>query len=237
MAGLHAAPGDAAISLDAVLQEDLQAIEQMVDRFREGYDIVYGVRGERKSDSAFKRLTVLGFYRLMNALGARTVYNHADFRLMSSRAIEALRDYREINLFLRGIVPLTGFPTTTVVYNRGTRVAGETKYPLRKMLALSVSAVTSFSNAPLRLITLVAMFGMVVLIGISVWVAWVRLFTDRAVPGWTSILLPMLLIGSLNLLAIGIVGEHLARIFEEVKSRPRYLIADTRNLPAPGEAT
>ena len=231
LAGLQSAPGDAVISIDADLQDDLKAIGQMVDRFREGYDIVYGVRRERTVDSAFKRLTALGFYRLMGVLGARTIYNHADFRLMSRRAIDALRDYREVNLFLRGMVMLIGFPTTTVVYDRGKRLAGETKYPFRKMLALSVSAITSFSNTPLRLITMTALWGMVVLIGISAWVAWARLFTNRGVPGWASILLPMLLIGSLDLLAIGIVGEYLARIFEEVKARPRFLIAETRNLP------
>jgi glycosyltransferase involved in cell wall biosynthesis len=230
LAGLQSAPGDALISIDADLQDDLKALGQMVDRFLEGYDIVYGVRRERKVDSAFKRMTALGFYRVMGVMGARTVYNHADFRLMSRRAVEALRDFREVNLFLRGMVTLIGFPTTTVVYDRGLRFAGETKYPFRKMLALSVSAITSFSNVPLRLITMTALWGIVVLIGISVWVAWARLFTNRGAPGWASILLPMLLIGSLNLLAIGIVGEYLARIFDEVKARPRFLIAETRNL-------
>jgi glycosyltransferase involved in cell wall biosynthesis len=233
LAGLQSAPGDALISIDADLQDDLNAIGQMVDRFAEGYDIVYGVRRERKVDSAFKRLTALGFYRLMGALGARTVYNHADFRLMSRRAVEALRDFREVNLFLRGMVTLIGFPTTTVVYDRGKRFAGETKYPFRKMLALSLSAITSFSNVPLRLITMAALWGIVALIGILAWVIWVRLFTDRGTPGWASILLPMLFIGSLNLLAIGIVGEYMARIFEEVKARPRFLIAETRNLTNP----
>jgi len=231
LAGLHTAPGDAIISIDADLQDDLKAIEQMVDRFREGFDIVYGVRRERKLDNTFKRITALGFYRMMSMLGARTIYNHADFRLMSRRAIEALRDYREVNLFLRGIVTLIGFRTTTVTYDRGKRFAGETKYPLKKMLALSLSAVTSFSNVPLRLITMTALFGMVILGMTFSWVMWARLFTDRGVPGWASILLPMLFIGCLNMLAVGVVGEYLARIFEEVKFRPRYLIAATLNLP------
>lgn len=235
LAGLHTAPGDAAISIDADLQDDLKAIEQMVDRFREGFDIVYGVRRARNVDNAFKRLSALGFYRMMSILGARTVYNHADFRLMSRRALEALRDYREVNLFLRGIVTLIGFPTTTVTYDRGKRVAGETKYPLRKMLALTLWAVTSFSNVPLRLITMTALFGIVILGVTFAWVMWARVFTDRGAPGWASILLPMLFIGCLNLLAIGVVGEYMARIFDEVKFRPRYLIAATRNLPASGE--
>lgn len=230
LAGLQYCPGDALITIDADLQDDLNAIEQMVDRYREGYDIVYGVRDERTTDSVFKRLTALCFYRLMRVLGTRTLYNHADFRLMSRRAIEALREFREVNLFLRGVVTLVGFSTTTVVYNRSKRLAGETKYPFRKMLALSLSAITSFSSVPLRLITITASVGIAVLIGLSVWVLSMRLFTNRVVPGWTSILLPVLFIGCLDMLAIGIVGEYLARIFDEVKARPRFLVAATRNL-------
>jgi glycosyltransferase involved in cell wall biosynthesis len=232
LAGLQNAPGDAIISIDADLQDDIAVIETMVDRMLEGHDVVYGVRRERKVDSAFKRLTALGFYRLMNLLGTRTVYNHADFRLLSRRALEALSDYREVNLFLRGIVPLLGFPSAVVTYDRGNRLAGETKYPFRKMLALSLSAITAFSNTPLRLITLTALAGIGVIFLVSAWVIWIRLFTTRGVPGWTSILLPMLFIGLLNLLAIGVVGEYLARIFDEVKARPRYLVATTVNLSA-----
>jgi glycosyltransferase involved in cell wall biosynthesis len=232
LAGLFSAPGDALISIDADLQDDLAAIGQMVDRYIEGFEVVYGVRRERKLDSFFKRATALSFYRMMNMLGARTVYNHADFRLMSRRAVEALKEYREINLFLRGTIPLIGLPSSTVYYDRGKRMAGETKYPFRKMLALSISAVTSFSNVPLRMITVIALVGIVLLAGVAVWVVWARLFTDRAIPGWTSIALPMLLASCVNLLAIGVVGEYMARIFDEVKSRPRFLIAETRNLPA-----
>ena len=205
-------------------------LEEMVDRLAEGYDVVYGVRRERSVDNAFKRATASGFYRLMRLLGAATVQHHADFRLMSRRAVEVLRDYRETSLFLRGIVPLMGFPSTTVSYDRRQRFAGETKYPFHKMLALSLSAITSFSNVPLRLITLAALAGFLALMGVSAWVLWARFFTDRAIPGWTSILLPLLLIGCLNLLSLGVVGEYLARIFEEVKSRPRYVVAAVRNL-------
>ncbi len=230
LAGLHMAPGDAVVSIDADLQDDPDTIEQMVDRFREGYDVVYGVRRQRTADSAFKRITALGFYRLMNILGAPTIRNHADYRLMSRRAVEALRDYREVALFLRGIVTLIGFPRTTVTYDRHPRLAGETKYPLRKMLGLTFSAITSFSNVPLRLITLTALAGIVLLMMIALWVLWARIFTDWSIPGWASILLPILFIGCLNLLAIGIVGEYMARIFDEVKARPRYLIAARRNL-------
>ena len=230
LAGLHIAPGDAVVSIDADLQDDLEAIEQMIDGFLEGYDVIYGVRRERKTDSAFKRLTALGFYKLMGLLGTRTVYNHADYRLMSRRAVEALRDYREANLFLRGIVTLVGFRSTTVTYDRHKRLAGETKYPFRKMLALTLSAVTSFSNVPLRLISLIALLGILVLTAIAIWVLWARIVSHLGVPGWASVLLPVLFIGFLNLLAIGVLGEYMAHIFDEVKGRPRYIIADMKNL-------
>ncbi len=236
LAGLHTAPGDAVISIDADLQDEVSVMGTMLERFGEGFEVVYGVRRERKGDSAFKRWTALGFYRLMKLLGTRTVYNHADYRLLSRRAIETLRDYREVNLFLRGIVTLIGFRWASVEYDRGKRLAGESKYPLRKMLALSASAVTSFSNVPLRLITLVAWAGMCVLAGLGGWVLWVHMFTNEGVPGWASILLPVLLIGCLNLLAMGILGEYIARIFDEVKARPRYVIAEGRNLTAGAES-
>lgn len=232
LAGLHAAPGDAVITIDADLQDDPDAIEAMVDRFQDGYDLVFGVRRERKSDSGFKRLTASLFYRTLRFLGADTLSNHADFRLLSRRAIEALRDYREVNLFLRGVVTLIGFPWTTVTYCRTRRLAGKTKYSLRRMFALSLSAVTAFSNVPLRLITAVALLGIIALGAVALWVIGVRLFNDRSAPGWASTLLPILFIGCLNLLAIGIVGEYLARIFDEVKSRPRYIVAAARNLHA-----
>jgi len=230
LAGLHIAPGEAVISIDADLQDDLEAMEQMMDRFLEGYDVVYGVRRARNVDGLFKRVTALGFYRLMGLLGTRTVHNHADYRLMSRRAIEALRDYHEANLFLRGIVTLVGFRSTTVMYDRHKRLAGETKYPLRKMLALTLSAITSFSSVPLRLISLTAMLGILILVAVALWVIWARIFTNLGVPGWASILLPVLFIGFLNLLAIGVLGEYMAHIFDEVKARPRYIVADTKNL-------
>jgi glycosyltransferase involved in cell wall biosynthesis len=236
LAGLHTAPGDAVISIDADLQDDISVMGAMLERFGEGFEVVYGVRRERKSDSAFKRWTALGFYRLMKLLGTRTVYNHADYRLLSRRAIETLRDYREVNLFLRGIVTLMGFRWAVVEYDRGKRLAGESKYPLGKMVALSVSAVTSFSNVPLRLITLVAWAGMCVLAGLAGWVLWVRMFTTEGVPGWASVLLPVLFLGCLNLLAMGILGEYIARIFDEVKARPRYVIAEGRNLAVGAES-
>ena len=230
LAGLHHAPGDAVVSIDADLQDDVGAIGKMLDHYRAGFDVVYGVRRERKRDTAFKRFTALAFYRLMNLLGTRTIHNHADFRLMSRQALDALRDFRETNLFLRGIVPLIGFPTTQVFYDRADRIAGQTKYPFRKMFALSIAAITSFSTAPLRLITATALGGFLVLIGITVWALWIRLFTDKGLPGWASVILPLLFIGSLNMLALGVLGEYVARIFDEIKARPRYLVAETRNL-------
>jgi glycosyltransferase involved in cell wall biosynthesis len=230
LAGLQSAPGDAVVSIDADLQDDIGAIGKMVESLYQGYEVVYGVRRERTVDTAFKRLTALGFYRLMSVLGAKTVHNHADFRLLSRRALQALGAYREVNLYLRGIVPLIGFPSATVLYDRSARTAGETKYPLRKMLALSLSAITSFSNVPLRLITLVALISILLLLATSGWVIWAQLFTHRVVPGWTSILLPTLFIGSINLLAIGVLGEYMARIFEEVKARPRYIVSSAINL-------
>ena len=235
LAGLHTAPGDAAISIDADLQDEVSVMGTMLERFGEGFEVVYGVRRERKGDSAFKRWTAQGFYRLMKLLGTRTVYNHADYRLLSRRAIETLRDYREVNLFLRGIVTLIGFRSALVEYDRGQRLAGESKYPLRKMVALTVSAVTSFSNVPLRLISLVAWAGMCVLAGLGGWVLWIRMFTNEGVPGWASIMLPVLFIGCLNLLAMGILGEYIARIFDEVKARPRYIIAEGRNVAVGAE--
>jgi glycosyltransferase involved in cell wall biosynthesis len=237
LAGLHAAPGDALISIDADLQDDTRVIAKMVDCFHQGYDVVYGVRRERRKDTFFKRSTALAFYRLMNMLGTRSIYNHADFRLMSRRAIEALKEYGEGSLFLRGIVPLVGFPSTSVYFDRAERFAGETKYPLRKMIELSLSAITSFSSTPLRLITLVAAFGVFASFVISVWVVLTRIFLKATVPGWASIILPVLFIGSLNLLASGVIGEYLARVFDEVKARPRYLIASVVNLGGnPGAA-
>jgi glycosyltransferase involved in cell wall biosynthesis len=230
LAGLHAAPGGALISIDADLQDDIGVIAKMVDCFHQGFDVVYGVRRERKNDTFFKRTTALAFYRIMHMLGTRTIYNHADFRLMSRRAIEALKEYGEVSLFLRGIVPLVGFPSTSVYFDRAERFAGETKYPLRKMIELSLAAITSFSSTPLRLITLSAAFGVFSSFAIGVWVILTRIFFKTAIPGWTSILLPILFIGSLNLLASGVIGEYLARVFDEVKARPRYLIASIVNL-------
>ena len=234
LAGLFTAQGDAIISVDADLQDDIEAIREMVDRFRDGADIVYGVRRERAVDSTFKRMTAEFFYRLLGALGAESVYNHADYRLMSRRAIEALKQYREVNLYLRGIIPLLGFRSDIVYYDRGPRQAGESKYPLRKMIGLALNAITSFSIVPLRLVTLtgfVVFFGS---IAVSLWVLWSRLFGNDTIPGWASTVLPMYVIGGVQILCIGVLGEYLGKAYVELKARPRFFIEKlTRPLRSP----
>ena len=224
IAGLLAAEGDLVVSVDADLQDDVDVIIEMVRRHHEGSEIVYGVREDRTSDSFFKRFTAGLYYRLLRLMGVQVVFNHADFRLMSRRAVETLREYREVNLFLRGIVPMLGFATATVRYRRRPRLAGESKYPLRKMLALAVEGVTSFSATPLRLITAL---GFAVCLGsfaMVVWAIGLRLFTNEALPGWASTVIPIYFLGGVQLLCIGVIGEYLAKIYLEVKARPRFTI-------------
>jgi len=224
LAGLFCAAGDAVVSVDADLQDDLEAIEKMLDQLRDGCEIVYGVRKRRHTDSVFKRLTAESFYRLLAVLGAQTVFNHADYRLMSRRAVEALREFREVNLYLRGIVPLIGFRSAIVEYERSARYAGESKYPLKKMLALALDAVTSFSIVPLRLISLLGLLVFAGSMAVTIWALWVALFTDDAIPGWASVVLPMYFLGGVQLLALGVIGEYLGKLYVETKSRPRYFI-------------
>jgi hypothetical protein len=206
------------------LQDDLGAIEKMLDQLRDGCEIVYGVRKRRHTDSVFKRLSAESFYRLLAVLGAQTVFNHADYRLMSRRAVEALREFREVNLYLRGIVPLIGFRSAIVEYERSARYAGESKYPLKKMLALALDAVTSFSIVPLRLISLLGLLVFAGSMAVTIWALWVALFTDSAIPGWASVVLPMYFLGGVQLLALGVIGEYLGKLYVETKSRPRYFI-------------
>jgi len=224
LAGLFAARGDAVVSVDADLQDDIEAIETMVDRFHEGFEVIYGVRSSRQTDTAFKRLTARGFYLLMERLGAQTVREHADYRLMSRRAVEALREFGETNLYLRGIIPLLGFRSTKVEYARRARIAGESKYPLRRMLGLALNAVTSFSVVPLRLISLLGLLVFVASFGVLGWVLWVALFTTKAVPGWASITLPIYFLGGIQLLSLGVIGEYLGKLYVESKRRPRFFI-------------
>jgi glycosyltransferase involved in cell wall biosynthesis len=224
LAGLYSASGDAMISIDADLQDDLGAIERMVDRHLDGADVVYGVRSKREQDTWFKRVTAEAFYRTMGWLGAESVDNHADFRLLSRRALEALRRYDEVNLFLRGLVPLLGFRSEIVQYERRKRLAGISKYPLGAMIAFALEGVTSFSVFPLRMITFIGFAIFAATIILSAWVIWVRMFTDTAVPGWASTVLPLFFIGGVQILCLGVIGEYLGKTYQETKRRPRYII-------------
>jgi len=227
IAGLFTAEGDALVSIDADLQDDINAIEEMVEKYLAGAEIVYGVRRQRATDSAFKRLTAQTFYKLIAALGTESVYNHADYRLMSRRAVECLKQYAEVNLYLRGIVPLIGFRSEIVYYDRTNRYAGESKYPLNKMIALALDAITSFSVVPLRLITLA---GFMIFLGsmlVTLWALWVRFFSDDVVPGWTSIVLPMYFLGGIQIFCIGMLGEYLGKAYQELKGRPRFFVERT----------
>ena len=224
LAGLFTVPGDVLVSIDADLQDDVDAIVQMVDACIDGADIVYGVRDDRTTDTLFKRGTAQGFYRLMEALGVDIIYNHADYRLMTRRAIDALMDFHEVNLFLRGIIPLLGFRSAIVYYKRSERLAGKSKYPLRRMLSLAWEGVTSFSVMPLRIVTVLgaAIFALTMLM--SLYIVGVRLFTNLAVPGWASTVLPIYLLGGIQIFCVGILGEYLGKVYKEVKARPRYIV-------------
>ncbi|GGY24893.1 glycosyltransferase family 2 protein [Pseudoduganella albidiflava] len=222
LCGLLTAPGEVLVSLDADLQDDLDAIPRMLDDYRAGSEIVYAVRRCRAVDSFFKRCSAEGYYRLLALLGVQVQFNHADFRLMSRRAVETLRDYEETHLFLRGLVPQLGYRTSVVEFDRASRFAGESKYPLRKMLALAWEGVTSFTASPLRLITGA---GVLVSLGsllLTAWALGIRLFTHEAVPGWASGVIPMYLLGGVQLLSLGIIGEYLAKVYESTKKRPRF---------------
>ena len=228
LAGLMTAKNncDAAVSIDADLQDDPEAIEEMVKAFHRGKEIVYGVRSSRASDTWFKRTTAHAFYRFQNMMGLETVYDHADYRLMSRRAIELLGQYGESNLFLRGIVPQIGLDSEMVCYERHERIAGESKYPLAKMLSFSIDGITSFSAKPIRMIFVVGLVLLMIDIVVSIYV-FSAYFAHDAISGWTSLMLSVWFLGSLILMSIGIVGEYIGKIFAEVKVRPRYAIKET----------
>ncbi len=228
LAGLLVAQGDALVSVDADLQDDLGVIEQMLDAYHDGCDVVYGVRENRETDSAFKRFTAESYYCLLAFMGVDVVFNHADYRLLSRRAVEALREYGEVNLFLRGIIPLLGFRSRSISYRRAERFAGESKYPMRKMLSLACQGITSFSTFPLRLITVLGLIIFVVSSLLGIWAIGIRLFSDLAVPGWASTVVPAYFLGGIQLLGIGIIGEYLAKIYMETKRRPRFHIEKLR---------
>lgn len=224
-AGLEwaAAHADAAVSIDADLQDDVEAILPMVEYFRKGIDVVYGVRKERASDTFFKRNTALLFYRLVNALGGQIVYNHADFRLLSRRAVQALVSFPERNLFLRGLVPLVGYPSATVWYDRHERFAGQSKYPLKKMLSFAIDGITSFSTRPLRYITYLGLLFVLISIATITYALFSYINRD-VIPGWTSLLVSVWFVGGSVLLACGIIGEYVGKMYKEVKRRPHYFV-------------
>ena len=225
LAGLEAASeqADITISIDADLQDDVAVMRDMVQKYHEGCDIVYGVRRERKTDTWFKRNSALAFYKLMRRLGVKSVYNHADYRLMSRRAVKQLLNYRERNLFLRGIVPLVGYRTDSVFYDRSERLAGESKYPLSKMINFAVNGITSFSIKPVRMVLTLGIIFTLIALGILVYVL-IAYFSGRTVSGWASLILSLWFIGGCVLIGLGIVGEYIGKIYIEVKDRPRYNI-------------
>jgi polyisoprenyl-phosphate glycosyltransferase len=224
LAGLMECEADAAVSIDADLQDDDACITEMMRKYREGFDIVLGVRDDRSSDSVFKRATAQAYYRLLHSFGVRVVFNHADYRLLSGRAIAELRRYPETQLFLRGIVPLLGFRTAIVGYARKPRTAGESKYPLRKMLALAWQGVTSFSVTPLRMVSALGLVISITAMGVSLWALGVKLISGAAVPGWASTVIPMYFLGGVQILCLGVIGEYIGKIYLESKRRPRYSI-------------
>lgn len=225
LAGLLTAKefADVMISLDADLQDDINAIDSFVKEYYAGFDIVYGVRSTREKDTPFKRFTAEGFYKLMKMMGADVVYNHADYRLMSRRTVEALSGFRETNLFLRGMVPLVGFQSTTVGYERSKRFAGESKYPFHKMLSFAIDGILSFSVRPIKIITSLGFIVFAISIGMLIFFLY-SYSTGRAVEGWTTIVISTWAIGGLQLLAIGVIGEYIGKIYLETKSRPKYII-------------
>lgn len=209
------------VSIDADLQDDVNAIKEMVQKYQDGYDVVYGVRRKRKTDTWFKRTTALGFYKLMNAMGTKTVYNHADYRLMSKRALEYLLQFKERNLFIRGLVPLVGYKTAEVYYDRAERFAGESKYPLGKMLNFAIDGITSFSVKPIRLILAMGVAFILVALFVLAWTLY-SYFSGHVVPGWSSLMLSIWFCSGCVLISLGVIGEYIGKIYVESKERPRY---------------
>ncbi len=225
LAGLTTAVkfADVTISMDADLQDDINAMDRMLDAYHAGCDVVYGVRSSRKTDTFFKRFTAEGFYKLMRGMGVDIVFNHADYRLMSRRAVEGLCEFEEVNLFLRGIVPLIGYNSTTVEYERAPRFAGESKYPLKKMLAFALDGITSFSIKPLRLILSVGLVIFLLSIVMLLWTL-IRRIAGHTVSGWTSLMWSIWMIGGIQLLSLGVIGEYIGKVYGESKRRPRFII-------------
>ena len=219
------AEADMVISMDADLQDDINAMDEMVEKYLDGCDIVYGVRSSRKKDSFFKRFTAEGLYRLIRTLGVETVFNHADYRLMSKRALDGLAEFKEVNLFLRGIIPMIGYRTDAVAYERAERFAGKSKYPLKKMLSFAFEGITSLSTRPIRIIAWLGFLVFFASIVMLVYILW-RFFAGETVTGWASVATSVWAIGGLLLLSIGVVGEYIGKIYLETKGRPRYLVGE-----------
>lgn len=216
---------DVAISLDADLQDDVNAIDEMIDKYYAGNDVVYGVRSSRKKDTFFKKTTAEGFYKMMKWMGVDIVFNHADYRLMSKRVLDQLEDYKEVHLFLRGMVPLIGYPSDTVYYERNERFAGESKYPLKKMLAFAFDGISSFSVKPIRFIVWLGFVVFIVSIAMLIYSV-VRHFMGHTVLGWSSLIVSIWALGGLQLLSIGVIGEYIGKVYMETKARPKYAIQD-----------
>lgn len=228
LAGLTVASeyADAVISMDADLQDDINAMDKMINRYKSGCDVVYGVRSKRDTDTFFKRFTAEGFYKLLEKLGGEIVYNHADYRLMSNRALKSLLEYKEVNLFLRGIVPMVGFQSDIVEYERSERYAGESKYPLKKMLAFAFEGITSLSIKPIRMIFNLGIFiGIIGVVGLIY--SLIQYISGSTVSGWTSTIMSIWLLGGLQLIAIGVIGEYIGKVYLETKERPRFIIETT----------
>lgn len=219
---------DAAITMDADLQDDVDAVEEMMHKFYEGNQVVYGVRSARKTDTFFKKFTAESFYKFMRLMGADVVYNHADFRLMSKRVLDELSNFKEVNLFLRGMVPLIGFKSCSVYYERHERCAGESKYPLKKMIAFAINGITSFTTKPLKFITGLGFLMSIMSVAAFIW-AFVAKFAGFSELGWSSMICSIWLIGGLQLLCLGIIGEYVGKIYAEVKQRPRFIVEEFLN--------
>ncbi|HZG71703.1 MAG TPA: glycosyltransferase family 2 protein [Chondromyces sp.] len=235
LAGLFAAKdaSDCVVSIDADLQDDIHVIKQFLKKYEEGYEVVYGVRRKRETDTFFKRTTAEGFYKLMKKMGVDLIYNHADYRLMSKKALQELEKFKEANLFLRGIVPLIGFQSTSVFYDRKERLAGETKYPLKKMLSFAFDGITSFSVTPIRMVMLVGFLSFFISLLFGVYFFSLKIFGHTEL-GWTSVITSIWLLGGIQLIAIGLIGEYIGKTYKESKQRPKYIVdVDLFNLARP----
>lgn len=230
LAGMFAAAdfADFIITMDADLQDDIEALKNMILEYQKGYDIVYGVRSSRATDSMFKRVSAKLFYRTVQKFGGEIIYNHADYRLMSKRAVQGLREYKEVNLFLRGLIPMVGFPFTIVAYDRKERFAGKSKYPLGKMLSFALEGITSLSTKPIRIVTGLGFFVFMISIGMLIYI-FLQYFLGNTIQGWASVAVSVWAIGGLQLLSLGIIGEYIGKIYLESKHRPRYLIDEFLN--------